>query len=75
MLFALTNSLVTVASGDYSLILLTALICTLLSFYCLAIPMVRGPLGWRIVALGIAFPGVFVILDFIGRASNVYRGG
>lgn len=75
MLFALANSLVTVASGDYSVILLTGLICALLAFYCLAVPIARGPLGWRIAGFCIAMPGVLVIVDFIGRAPHVYGSG
>jgi hypothetical protein len=75
MLFALANSFVTLASQDYRGALLTALGCTLLALGCLAVPFVRGPLGWRAVAVLLASPALFVFADFARRAPYAFGGG
>lgn len=75
MLFALANSFVTLASQDYRGALLTALGCSLLALGCLAVPFVRGPLGWRVVAVILASPALFVLADFARRAPYAFGGG
>jgi hypothetical protein len=67
MLFALTNSLVTLTDGNYRAVLLTAVASSLLSILCLLIPFVRGPLVYRVLATIIAMPAVFVWIDFARR--------
>jgi hypothetical protein len=75
MLFALANSLVTLASGDYTGALLTALGCAFLALGCLAVPFIRGPLEWRLLATVTALPALFVFADFARRAPYVFGGG
>jgi len=74
MLFALANSLVTMANGRYGTVLITALTSATLGLCCLAIPMVRGPWMWRIAAIVLASPYLFVIADFIDRAPSALVG-
>jgi hypothetical protein len=77
-LFALANSLVTVASSGgkgYRGVLLTALISELLALGCFAVPFARGPLGWRVAAAVLASPALFVLDDFVRRAPFAFGGG
>jgi hypothetical protein len=77
-LFALANSLVTIAtshSSGYRGALLTALISELLALGCFAVPFFRGPLAWRVAAAVLASPALFVLSDFARRAPGVFGGG
>ncbi|HYE20851.1 MAG TPA: hypothetical protein VEA69_20560 [Tepidisphaeraceae bacterium] len=67
MLFALGNSLVTLASQDYRGVLSTALVAAILGLCVLAVPLVRGPAPWRVAAVLCAMPAAFVLSDFVGR--------
>ena len=77
-LFALANSFVTIATrhpSGYRTPLLTALASELLAVVCLAIPLVRGPLAWRVAAAVLACPALFVLSDFARRAPSAFGGG
>lgn len=77
-LSALANSVVTIATrhpSGYRTPLLTALVSELLALVCLAIPLVRGPLAWRVAALVLACPALFVLSDFAQRAPYAFGGG
>jgi hypothetical protein len=77
-LFALANSLVTIATrhaSGYRGALLTALISELLALACFAVPLIRGPLRWRMSAILLASPALFVFADFLRRAPYVFGGG
>jgi hypothetical protein len=72
MVFALANSLVTLANGRYAVALLTSLAATFLALLCLAIPFFRGSLVWRITALVIASPAIFIFDDFLRRMPSAF---
>jgi hypothetical protein len=74
MLFALANSFVTLTTQDYRGALLTALGCTVVALGCLAVPFVRGPLGWRVASMLLASPALFVFADFARRAPYAFGG-
>ena len=74
MLVALASSFVTLATQDYRGAMLTALTCALLSLLCFAVPFVRGPVGWRVVAVLLASPALFVFADFAQRAPRAFGG-
>ena len=52
---------------------------TMLDFLSLtayfAVPVVRGPLGWRVAGVILALPLVFVVSDFIRRGPSAFGGG
>jgi hypothetical protein len=75
MLIAFANSNVTLARGRYASVLITAMVCGLLSLVCLAIPFVRGPMGWRVAAVVFALPMLLIVSDFLRRAPSVFGGG
>jgi hypothetical protein len=75
MLVGLLNSLVTLATRDYRGALATALGCAVLGVACLAVPIVRGPRAWRVIAAVVASPAVFIVLDFARRAPSVFGRG
>jgi hypothetical protein len=75
MLFALANSLVTLAGGHYGVALLTSLSSAALSLCFMAVPFYRGPLAWRMAAIVLASPALFVASDFLRRAPFAFGGG
>src|SRR5688572_11880786 len=75
MTIALACSTVTIAHGGYAGVLTTAIACAALAVLCLAVPIARGPLGWRVAGVVLALPALFVVSDFIRRAPNVFGGG
>lgn len=75
ILFALANSLVTLTGGHYGVVLLTALSSAALSVCFMAVPFYRGPLGWRIAAIVLASPALFVVSEFLRRAPFAFGGG
>jgi len=75
MLIALVCSNVTLARGSYAGVLLTAMACGLVALACLAVPIVRGPMGWRVIAVIVALPMLFIVSDFLRRAPYVFGGG
>jgi hypothetical protein len=76
MLVAVVSSLITFANREaYRGALLTALGCALLALACLAVPVVRGPRAWRIAAIVLASPALFVFEEFARRAPYVFGGG
>lgn len=73
MILALSCSLVTLARGSYANLLLTAITCAALAVGCLAVPFVRGPWPWRIVALVVAAAPLLHVLDeFLRRAPHAF---
>lgn len=75
MVIALAASLVTVVGGDYRRPLLASSACTTLSLACLAVPFARGPTAWRVLALLLASPALFILLDLLRRAPHAFGGG
>jgi hypothetical protein len=67
IIFAMCNSLMTLARGSYRPVLLTALMCSVLGTLFLSIPMIRGPWPYRVIAMLVASPAIFVWYDFAGR--------
>ena len=74
MLYALVNTLLT-TTGDYRSVLLTAVACATLAVPCLAVPLVRGPTGWRVAAAVCAAPALFIVSDFLRRAPHAFGSG
>jgi hypothetical protein len=74
LVVALMCSNVTVARGGYGGVLLVAMACGTLAVCCLAVPFVRGPLAWRLTAVVLALPVLFVVADFLRRAPFVFGG-
>ena len=77
-LLALANSFVTIATrhpSGYRTPLLIAIVSEFLALGCLAVPVIRGPVAWRIGALILAFPALFVLSDFARRAPSAFSGG
>ena len=72
MLFALANTFVTLASQDYAITLLTALASAIAAVCVLAIAFVRGSVSWRLLAVVLASPALFVLSDFIRRAPYTF---
>jgi hypothetical protein len=72
MLIGVVNSLVPITSGDYRGALITALTCALAGLCCLAVPIVRGPGGWRFAAIVLATPALFIVCDFLRRAPYAF---
>ena len=76
MLFALaSSSVILVHQEDYRGALLMVLGCPLLALGRLAVLLVRGPVGWRIAAVILASPALFVPADFARRAPQAFGGG
>ena len=72
MLPALVNALVTLTGGRYGPFLIESLVEATLAVGCLAVPLVRGPLPWRIAAVLLASPWLFVAGDFLRRGPFVF---
>jgi hypothetical protein len=72
MLWALVNSSVTLATQDYRAVLIMALGSAVAALCFLAVPFIRGPATWRITALLLASPALFVASDFLRRAPHVF---
>jgi hypothetical protein len=71
MAVALICQNVTVAGGSYWGVLLVALGAMIVADLCCAIVFVRGG-GLRWVAAAVASPSVFIVWDFLRRASHVF---
>ena len=66
---------ITLAQGSYAPLLLAAMTCAALASAFLAIPFVRGPAGWRVAAVVLALPVLFIVSDFLRRAPYIFGGG
>src|SRR5258708_39654274 len=64
LIAALFFSNVTLTSSDYQPVLRSALACCALAAVLFAIPLVRGPMLWRIAGLGLLVFDVLVVLSF-----------
>lgn len=72
MLIALICQNITLASGDYGLILLVAIVTMCIADACCAIVFTRG--GWmRWAALAVASPSLMIIMDVLRRAPHVLK--
>jgi len=72
MTLALVLQTVTLASGDYRIILLVALALTLVADGCFIAAFVRGRLGVRCLSVLLMLPTVFVVADFMRRAPHSF---
>ena len=72
MTLAMTDSLVPVTNHDYRGILKEALLCAAGAVACFAVPAVLGPRRWRVTAIFLASPALFVVVDFCRRAPSVF---
>ena len=75
ILLAIGFSIVTLTSGDYRMALIASMIFAGIACATLLIPLVRGPLAWRIAAIGFALPVVWLVSDFVRRAPFTFGGG
>jgi hypothetical protein len=72
MAFALVCQNITVAEpGSYRGVLLVALTAMILADLCCTVVFVRGG-GLRWLAAAVASPSVFIVWDFLRRASYVF---
>lgn len=55
------------AVGNYHPVLRDVIVGTVLALLCMAVPLIRGPMGWRIAAGIIALPAPLILLDALGR--------
>jgi len=75
MMIALECACVTIARGGYAGALLASAAFAALAMVFLALPFIRGPIGWRIAALALALPSLFIASEFIRRAPRILGGG
>ena len=71
MLAALSFQLMT-TTGQYRVVLITALVLTALADVLLVIVTWRGRGVWRIAAVVAMMPTLFVVSDFMRRAHAVF---
>jgi hypothetical protein len=64
---ALFFSEVTLTSGDYQLVLRVAVTCCAVAMPLFVIPLIRGPLGWRLASVGLLVFDVLIVLSFANR--------
>ena len=72
MMYALVCSCVPSTNGDYRTLLRDALAAAGAAVACLAVPVVRGPLPWRMGAGLLASPALFVVADFCLQAPSAF---
>lgn len=70
---ALSCAMVTVASGNYTGVLIAALVLTLLALLLLYQAFRRGGRSVRSVCILLSLPSVVVILDCLSYAIHVFR--
>ena len=71
MAFALIFQNVTIAGNNYRGVLLAALGAMIVADVCCTVVFVRGG-GLRWVAAAVASPSVFILWDFLRRASHAF---
>ena len=74
MMLAATYSLAPVTSGDYRGALRSAPICATGAVACLAVPAAQRPRPWRVAAVVLASPALFVLVDVCDRWPSVFGG-
>jgi hypothetical protein len=70
MTFALATSFVSVAPQSpvgYNGTLVIALLFALSAVACFTAPFRGGSVSWRIIAVALSLPAIFVLLDFADR--------
>ena len=72
MTLALVLQTITLASRDYSTVLLVALGLTLVADGCFIAAFTRGGLAARCASVVLMLPTVFVVADFIRRAPHSF---
>jgi hypothetical protein len=72
MLIALVSCSITLWPADYRGALLLSLTCTILAMACFAVPVVRGPVGWRVVGCIFSGASLYVFVEFARRAPHVW---
>lgn len=72
MTVAIVLQNVTLASQKYATILFIALAITIAADTCLAIVARRGPGRWRIIAIILMLPTLFIVGDFLRRAPFAF---
>ena len=75
ILLAIGFSIVTLTSEGYRIVLIASMTFAAIACATLLIPLVRGPLAWRIVAIAFALPVVWLVSDFARRAPFAFGGG
>ncbi len=68
-LFALTCSSITLASGNYDILLCLALSASCVADYLLITPFKSGGVWRRIICTLILLPSLFVLEEFVRRVS------
>lgn len=69
---ALALQTITLASQDYRAILVAALTLTLIADGCFVAAFIRGRLAARVISVVLMLPTVFVVADFMRRASDFF---
>ena len=72
MMIALALQTITLASQDYRTILIAALVLTLLADSCFVAAFIRGRLAARCASVVLMLPTVFIVADFMRRASHSF---
>ena len=67
LLVALFFSEITLASQDYRHVLRIALTCCIIACGCFAVPVLRGPMRWRIAGVGLIAITIAIIQSFSYR--------
>jgi hypothetical protein len=58
-------------TGDYRGVLTAAAVCGALAAACFAVPIRRGPAGWRVAALVLGSPLLYVWAELLRRGPYV----
>ena len=72
LIVALILQTITLASQDYRSVLVTALALTLVADICFIAAFIRGRLAARCASVVLILPTVFVVADFMRRASHSF---
>lgn len=72
MSVALQFQFVTVASENYRIVLIVALVLTFLADCCFIVAFVRGGLAARCASVVLMLPTLYVVADFMRRAPHSF---
>jgi hypothetical protein len=70
--FALVLQTVTLASGQYASVLLSALALTIIADLCFVAAFKRGSLTARCLSVALMLPTLFIVADFLRRAPHSF---
>jgi hypothetical protein len=73
LLLALCLQFVTLASQDYRVFLLTALLLILSADVCFVLALMRGGFAMRCFSIVLMLPTILLVADFMRRAPHSFR--